>query len=274
MAVSKKFIDLEKVISEKNPSLAKWLPGPILGWLKRLVHEDDCNRFIEKNGHLRDHEFVEAVLNEVGAKIEVRGLEYIPLTGGVIVAANHPLGGLDGVGLMKAVASRRLDIRFIVNDILLAMTGFGNLFVGVNKHGANSRDGLRLMDETFASENCTLFFPAGLVSRRQNGIIRDLDWHKSFISKAVQHRRPVVPCFISGRNSEFFYNLASWRKKLGVKANIEMAWLVDEIYKQRGQTIRFQFGPPISPEQFTREKTHAEWAAWLKNEVYLLNSEY
>lgn len=271
MPVSTKFFDLEKVIFEKNPTLSKWLPGPILGWLKRLVHENEVNIFIEKNGHLRDHEFVQAVLDEVGVKIEVRGLEHIPLTGGVIVAANHPLGGLDGVGLMKAVGQRRPDIRFIVNDILMAMTGFGSLFVGVNKHGANSRDGLRLMDETFASENCTLFFPAGLVSRRQNGVIRDLDWHKSFISKAVQHRRPVVPCFISGRNSDWFYNLYSWRKKLGVKANIEMAWLVDEIYRQRNQTIRFQFGPAILPDHFTKEKTHAEWAAWLKENVYRLN---
>jgi putative hemolysin len=271
--VAEKFIDLKKLIESKNPTLAKWLPSPILNWIRKIIHEKDANRFIAQNGHLRNLEFVAAVMEELQITIRVTGLENIPTSGGCIVAANHPLGGVDGVALMQAVGSKRADIRFFVNDLLLYMTGFGELFVGVNKHGTNPREALKLMDSIFGSDKCILFFPAGLVSRRQNGIIRDLDWQKSFIAKAVQHQKPIVPTFIGGKNSDFFYNLANWRKKLGIKANLEMFFLVQEMYKQKGNTIDFHFGKPIEPTVFTKEKTTTEWAAWLKSEIYSMEKK-
>ncbi len=268
---TEKFIDLQKVFAEKNPTLAKWLPSPALDWIRKTVHEDDINRFMAVNGHLRNLDFVHAVMREMGATSRATGLENIPPTGGCIIAANHPLGGRDGVALMDAVGERRQDIRFFVNDILLHLRGFGDYFVGVNKHGANPREGLRLMDSVFNSENCVLFFPAGLVSRRgPDGSIRDLEWQKSFLAKAVQYQKPIVPAFIGGQNSDFFYNLANWRKKLGVKANIEMFFLVDELYKQRGKAVEIKFGKAVEPGFFTKEKSTAEWAAWLKEEVYRL----
>ncbi len=267
------FIDVEKVIASKNTWLAKLLPSFIVRYLKKIIHEDEINRFIRESANLKNHDFVEATYKEMGAKIEVKGLENIPLTGGCIVAANHPLGGLDGIGLMYAVGKRRKDIRFFVNDILLHLQNFGELFVGVNKHGKNAKENLRLMDEIFASDNCVLFFPAGLVSRRQNGIVKDLEWQKSFITKAIKYRKPIVPAYINGKNSDFFYSLAHWRKKLGVKANIEMLYLADEMYRQRNQTIEFIFGKPILPEQLTNDKTHLEWAQILKEYVYQLKND-
>ena len=246
------FIDVEKIIVSKNSTIAKLLPNFILNYLKRIIHEDEINIFIRTNGHLKNHEFVEAVFKEMGARINVKGIENIPLTGGCIIAANHPLGGLDGIGLMKAVGERRKDIRFFVNDILLNLQNFGQLFVGVNKHGKNAKENLRLMDEIFASDNCVLFFPAGLVSRRQNGIIRDLEWQKSFINKAISYSKPIIPAYIGGQNSNFFYNLANWRKRLGIQGNIEMLYLADEMYNQKNQTIEVIFGEPIQPNHFTK----------------------
>jgi putative hemolysin len=265
-----KFIDVEKVFREKNPTVAGLLPRFVLNYVKRIVHEDDINRFIAKNGQLRDHDFVQACLDEVGVRTHAIGAENIPKTGGCIVVANHPLGGLDGLGLMQVVGQHRPDIRFFVNDILLNLQGFGELFVGVNKHGKNPKENLRLMDEVFASDQCVLFFPAGLVSRRQEGVIQDLEWQKSFVAKATQYQKPILPAFIGGRNSNFFYTFANWRKRLGIKANLEMFFLVDEIYKQRNQTIDFHFGKPIPPSHFTKEKNHAAWAQALKAHIYTL----
>lgn len=267
------FIDVEKVIASKNPTLAKLLPGFVLRYLKRIIHEDEINRFIHASANLRNLDFAEATVKEMGAYLEASGLDNIPTTGGCIIAANHPIGSLDGVGLMTIVGKRRKDIRFFVNDILQHLQNFGELFVGVNKHGKNAKENLRLMDEVFASDYCVLFFPAGLVSRRQNGEIRDLEWQKSFISKAIRYNKPIIPTYIDGQNSNFFYSLAYWRKKLGIKANIEMLYLADEMYLQKNKTIKFIFGQPIQPEQFTKEKSHAEWAQILKEHIYNLKKD-
>ncbi len=269
----KPFIDVRKVIADKNKTLAQALPNFVINYLKRIVHEDEVNKFIDINGHLRNHEFVNACFAEMGAKVTFAGLDNIPKTGGCIIAANHPLGGLDAIGLMHIVGQKRPDMRFFVNDILLNLQGFGELFVGVNKHGKNPKENLRLMDEIFASDNCVLFFPAGLVSRRQNGIVRDLEWQKSFVTKAVRYDKPIIPTFIGGENSHFFYNLANIRKKIGIKANIEMLYLADEMYRQRNQTLNYVFGEPLSKERFSREKNHLEWAQKLKEYVYRLSDD-
>lgn len=267
------FIDIENVIRSKNPSLAKVLPSFILKYLKRIIHENDINDFINEYGHLRNHDFVAATFDEMGAQLTIHGIENIPISGGCIIAANHPLGGLDGISLMKAVGERRKDIRFFVNDILLNLQNFGELFVGVNKHGKNAKENLRLMDEVFASDNCVLFFPAGLVSRRQNGVIKDLEWQKSFISKAIRYKKPIIPTYVKGANSNFFYNLANWRKKLGIKANIEMLYLVDEMYSQKNKRIDIIFGKPIDSSFFTNQYNHSEWAQILKEYIYTLEKD-
>ena len=264
------FIDVKKILEDKNKAVAKMLPDFIVNYLKRIVHEDEINHFIELNGHLKDHDFVTACFAEMGAKVTYTGLDNIPKTGGCIIAANHPLGGLDAIGLMHIVGKQRPDIRFFVNDILLNLQNFGELFVGVNKHGKNPKENLRMMDEVFASDNCVLFFPAGLVSRRQRGVIRDLEWQKSFVTKAVRYNKPIVPTFIGGENSHFFYNLANWRKRLNIKTNLEMLFLADEMYRQRNQTINYVFGEPLSTNRFTREHNHLEWAQLLKDYVYRL----
>lgn len=267
------FIDIENVIRSKNPSLLRFLPNFILKYLKRIIHENEINDFIDKNGHLKNHDFVDATFKEMGANLTVFGIENIPSSGGCIIAANHPLGGLDGIGLMKAVGEYRKDIRFFVNDILLNLQNFGELFVGVNKHGKNAKENLRLMDEVFASDNCVLFFPAGLVSRRQSTGIKDLEWQKSFITKAIRYKKPIIPTFIKGANSDFFYGLAQWRKRLGIKANIEMLYLADEMYKQKNKPIEIIFGKPIEPDTFTSVHNHFEWAQILKEYIYTLEND-
>jgi len=189
-------------------------------------------------------------------------------TGRFIIASNHPLGGLDGMALMQAVGRVRKDLVFPVNDILMNVPGLQPLFIPINKHGKNT-DNARIIDETFASDKIVLYFPAGLVSRKQKGgVIRDLEWKKTFISKARRYHRDVVPVHISGKNSDFFYNLSNWRRRLGIKANLEMLYLVDEMVKQKDKPIRITFGRPIPWQTFDKSRTDSEWAAWVKERVY------
>ena len=266
-----KFIDLEKVIAGKNPRLLKWIPRFILNYIKKVIHEDDLNDAINRNNDKFGYDFAAATLKEFDPQLIVSGIENIPLEGGCIIASNHPLGGLDGIAFMVTVGGVRKDIRFLVNDLLLNLKNYGEIFVPVNKHGKNSKDNIRLYEEIYSSDVCVLIFPAGLVSRRnKSGIIMDLDWKKSFINKSIKYQKPVIPLYIGGNNSSFFYNLAYYRKKLGIKANIEMFYLVDEMYKQKGKTIEFIFGKPISPASFTNDFSEHHWAQEVKKHVYAL----
>ncbi|MGM0946046.1 MAG: 1-acyl-sn-glycerol-3-phosphate acyltransferase [Bacteroidota bacterium] len=271
--MSKKYIDIEKAIASKNPKLLKWLPGFAISYIKKVTHETWINEVMNKIGHLKGLEFVNAVIEEFGMEVELIGEEKIPLSGGFIVASNHPLGGLDGIALMYAIGRIRPDIRFLVNDLLMAFENFQPIFVPVNKHGKNSFKALDTIDEVFAKDFAVLLFPAGLVSRKSENGIQDLVWKKSFITKAKKYGKEILPCFIKGRNSKFFYNLASWRKKIGVKANIEMFYLADEMYKQKGQKVRIRLGDCIRPEQLDSSKSDLQWAAFVKKKVYELEME-
>ncbi|MDF2447648.1 MAG: glycerol acyltransferase [Bacteroidota bacterium] len=263
-----KFIDVEKVLKEKAFKLYKWLPGFAIKWLKRKLHEDDINSAML---HLKDDEGLEfnrKGLERLGAKVESIHAELIPRTGSIIIAANHPLGGLDGMALIKSVGDVRPDVRFFVNDILKNLKNYGEIFVAVNKVGASSTRSLRTMEEVFMTECAVLFFPAGLVSRKENGIVRDLPWKKSFVTQAIDHKRMIQPVFIEGKNSEFFYNFARLRKKIGIKANIEMLFLPDEMFKARKETIRIHYSKPFDSQLLTERKTHKEWSDLIYQYIY------
>ncbi|MBK7389304.1 MAG: 1-acyl-sn-glycerol-3-phosphate acyltransferase [Bacteroidetes bacterium] len=272
-AENKKFIDIDAIFKAKNPGLYRILPRFIFSYLKRVAHQDDINDFIRRHGHRQEFDFVDAIVDEFGANIEVAGTENIPKTGGCIFAANHPLGALDAMALVQIVGRTRKDIRFIVNDILLQLKNLKGIFIGVNKHGKNTPDIYANLDDLYASGSGVLIFPAGLVSRKRNGKIRDLDWRKSFITKARKNELDVIPVFIKGKNSEFFYNLARFRERIGIKANIEMLYLADEMYRQKNQTITVIFGKPIPHQMFDKSRTDQEWAQLVKEHVYCIAEE-
>ena len=267
-------IDIEKAFIDKNPTLYKFLPKFILNKLKRLIHQDEINEIILANSGKKGIEFSTDSLNQMGVKTCSLGFENIPKKGGVIVAANHPLGGLDGVAIIKEVGKIRQDIHVLVNDILLQIKNFEPIFVPINKIGKNPRLYLKHVDDLYASNKCIILFPAGMVSRRQEQKkISDLQWQKSFITKAIKHKRNIVPVFISGKNTKRFYNIAYWRKKIGIKSNIEMLFLADEMFKQKGNTIMFKFGKAIPWKTFTNSN-NLIWAQKIKKHVYLLEKDH
>jgi putative hemolysin len=265
-------IDIKNVLYSKNPSLARAIPAFVINYLKRIVHQEELNEFLGKYGHLRDAELIAAGLMHFKIKYSVSGTENIPEKGRYIFVSNHPLGGLDGLVFIFELSKHFPDIKFPVNDILTNIKNLSGIFLPVNKHGLQGKDAARMMEEAYSSDCQILYFPAGLCSRKKRGIIRDLQWHKSFISKSVQHQRDIVPAFFSGRNSNFFYNLANIRKLLGIKANIEMLYLADEMFKQKDKEIRLVFGKPIPWETFDRTKPALEWADWVKTKSYDLES--
>lgn len=262
-------VDIEAVIRAKNPGLLRWIPGFLLRYIKRIIHQEHINDFIRRHGDKQSHAFVNEIIREFGVHISWDGLEHIPEQGGFIIAANHPIGGLDAMALIHVIAKKRADQKFIVNDVLLHIRNLSDLFLGVNKHGKNPAATLDMLDSWYSSGCAMLIFPAGLVSRKQKGgLIRDLEWKKSFITKSKKFDRAIVPVHISGSNSKFFYNLARLRARLGIKANIEMFYLMDEMYHQMGKNIHVRIGAPIAPSTFHAGHSDQEWAARVKDHVY------
>ena len=268
----KKHIDIEEVIRSKNPRLLKVLPRFLKNYLKKVLHENDMNLFLDEHGDRTGMDFGNKVLQEMGVMVHVKGLENIPSSGGLVVASNHPLGGLDALALLQMLSKKRTDFKFIVNDILTQFKNLQDLFIGVNKHGTTAVQSLAEIDKQYASESVTLIFPAGLVSRKQKGVVRDLEWKKSFITKAKKHKRNIMPVFIEASNSKGFYNLAMWRKRFGIKANIEMLYLIDEMYRQKNKSITIVFGKVLPYELFDKQHTDMEWAQKMKEHVYAIAS--
>lgn len=266
-------INIDNVLKEKSPRLYKILPRFIINWLKKTLHEKDINQILIDLKEEHEIGFINNGLIKLGVKSEGIGTNNIPNKNGVILVANHPLGGLDGVAMIQQISNVRNDINFLVNDVLTHINKLKPYFIPINKHGKNSRKNLLKIDQLYKSDCCIVLFPAGLVSRRQkNNKIEDLEWKKSFVTKARKHNKTIIPVHVNGLNSPKFYNLSYWRKKLRIKLNIEMLFLADEMFKQQGATITFTFGKPINPEKLHNRFTDLEWAQKIKNHVYELEN--
>lgn len=265
-------INVRKVLLSKNKSLGKIIPSFVINYLERIVHQDELNVLLYDSRNRKDYDFVEDGLKFLRTTYKAYGQENLPREGRFIFVSNHPLGGLDGLVFINELSKYYSEIKFPVNDLLMNLQNLSGIFLPINKHGMLGRSAAEGIEQAYASGSQILYFPAGLCSRKSKGVIRDLAWHKSFITKAVQYKRDVVPAYFAGRNSEFFYNLANIRSFLGIKANIEMLYLPDEMFRQRGKEIKLIFGKPIPWQTFDRSRNPAEWAGWVKSKSYELQS--
>ena len=241
-------IDVDQVLRQRLPRHYGRIPRFVVNWLKRTICQDELNRVAANVFPRRGVEAAAMALQEFGVTIEVEGTDNVPTDGRFVFASNHPLGGLDGLALIS-VLGRRYEgkVRFVVNDLLSAIEPLEDLFLPVNKHGRQSRECARLIEEQCAGDNQIIAFPAGLCSRmRSGGEVHDLKWNKFFVTHAVKYRRDIVPVYFEGRNSMFFYRLAKLRERLGLKFNIEMIYLPSEMIKSRNSVFRIRFGKPIS----------------------------
>lgn len=269
-----KTIDIEKILQSKMGKKARFVPAFAIRWLKRIVHEDEVNAFLWESRNLTGTEWLKACVRYLDMTLHIEGRENLPdKDDGKLYTfvSNHPLGGEDGVAL-GAIIGEHYDgrFRYLVNDLLLNLPGLRPVSIGINKTGRQSRDFPRMVEAGFQSDNHMLMFPAGLNSRKKNGVIHDLPWKKTFISKSVEYHRDVVQIYFSGRNSERFYRIANWQKKLHLKVNIAMLFLVDEMYRNVHKTFTIKIGKPIPWQTFDKSRTPVQWAQWVEDKVYEL----
>jgi len=264
-------IDIKAVFREKNPRLASLLPGFIYRYLHRALVVDEINELLRLHGHKKGFDFAGAVIDQFNVTVDVTGEDHLPEGGPFIFVSNHPLGGFDGALIMKVVGEKyNRKYRVLVNDILINIKNMEGYFVPVNKHGAQAIENVRRIDQIFQSDDHVMTFPAGLVSRRRRGEIKDPEWKKNFITKAVQYKRDVVPIHMTGRCSNFFYNLANLRKFLGIKSNLEMFFLPRETFRHRNEHYTITIGKPVSYKTFDKRYKPAEWAAKMRDHCYNL----
>ena len=271
--VSEKTIDIEKVLKDKMGAKAKFVPGFLVRWLKRIVHQDEINAFLWENRDKTGVEWLEACVSYLDIKLEIEGKENLPAADDkrlYTLVSNHPLGGQDGVAL-GAIVGRHFDgrFRYLVNDLLMNLPGLAPLCIPINKTGSQSRNFPAMVKAGFESNNHMLMFPAGLCSRRHNGLIRDIPWSKTFISKSVEYQRDIIPIHFSGQNSNFFYRLANFSDRF-LPFNLAMIFLADEMYKNVHKSFQIKIGKPIPWQTFDKSKSPQEWAQFVREQVYSL----
>ena len=272
--VTERTIDIDAILQSKMGNKARRVPRFVVNWLKHIVHQDEVNSFLWDAKDLQGTPWLQAGIDFLDNKIVVKGMEnLLDDSDGkrYTFVSNHPLGGIDGIAIGSIIGKRYNDnFRYLVNDLLMNLPGLAPLCIPINKTGKQSRDFPAMVEAGFASSHHMLMFPAGLCSRKTDGQIRDLPWKKTFITKSVESQRDVVPIHFGGQNSEKFYRIANICKRLNLKFNVAMLFLVDEMYKNVGKTFRVAIGKPIPWQTFDKSKTPMEWAKFVQDTVYKL----
>lgn len=262
-------VRLPQIVADRSPALARAIPPFAYRMLNRLLHVRQINTILNRYADLSGMDFVAAVLRYLDATVVVHGLENLRSAQRPIVVSNHPLGGLDGLAMLQTVSSVHPGPVVPANDFLTAIPQMQPLMVPVNKHGSN-RDRRDALIGVFATAPALVHFPAGLCSRLQGGVLCDLPWYKSFVTMARRFGRPIVPAYVDARNSMRFYRAAWLRKISGMRFNIEMILLPDEMYRKRGSTLHIHFGQPILPHELPAIGPDPVVAERLRRSVYLI----
>ena len=276
VAVTEKTIDIDEILKGKMGPKAKFVPGFVVSWLKRIAHQDQVNAFLWESRDKVGVDWLEECVKYLDMTLKIERKDNLPSPDDkrlYTFVSNHPLGGEDGVAL-GAIIGRHYNgrFRYLVNDLLMNLPGLAPLCIPINKTGKQNRNFPAMVEAGFRSDNHMLMFPAGLCSRRHNGVIEDIRWSKTFISKSVEYQRDIVPIHFSGQNSNFFYRLANFSDRF-LPFNLAMLFLVDEMYKNVHKTFEIRIGKPIPWQTFDKSKTPMEWAQFVKRQVYLLGKE-
>lgn len=246
-------IDLGAVLKAKGVKV----PGAVVGAASRLLCVAELNALLRAAYPARGSAFGRRIagLLDITVRVEWGGQDAgRALSGPVVFVSNHPLGGMDGIALITVLGERFGDdtVRCPVNDLLMAVEPLRDMFLPINKYGSQARRATAAINAAWENPGIHMvMFPAGLVSRqqREGGPVADLEWQKSFAAKALATGRTVIPVRFEGRNSPWFYRVARWRKRLGIKVNVEQALLPRQLFHQRGRTLTIRFLPAITPDK-------------------------
>jgi hypothetical protein len=268
-----KTIDIEKVIRNSKSKLVRSLPKFIVRFIIKIVHQDEMNATIHNNRHKTGVPFINDVLKEWNVNIVVNGGANVPKTGRFVFVANHPVGGMDSLAFLSAINRFYPEVISPSNQLFNYIPNLHPVILGINVFGINTRETVEKFNQLFESDSQIMIFPAGEVSRRRDGVILDPAWQKTFITKAIQNKRDIIPVHISGRNSNFFYSIANLRKCLGIKLYFETMLLPREMIRQRNSTVTLTFGSLIHWQNFTSEKSQNDWAQLVKEIVYNISAD-
>ena len=269
-------LDIEGILRKRIPlRKQKFIPGFLYRALARLIHQDELNEILRISYPSQGSEFSQKVLKHLDVDVEVEGVDNLPTSDRrVVFASNHPLGGLDGIALIAVLGQRYGDenIRFLVNDLLMNVEPLNTVFLPINKYGSQARAAAEAINAEYASDRQIVIFPAGLVSRlHPGGEVHDLKWQKAFVQKAFENNRDIVPIRFVAMNRKRFYRLAKWRKKFGIKVNIEQATLPAELCASRGKRFRIIIGEPISISELKKSgKSFPQLAEEIRSHIYTL----
>lgn len=266
-------VDIDATLKSRLPKrYYRLLPRAAVRWIERTICQDELNGILDRTAGKHDADFCDVVLDDLGITYEISHHENLPDNGRAIFVSNHPLGALDGIAIIDFLSKHySTNVKFVVNDLLMAVKPLDGVFLPINKHGKQSRQSSDTIDRWMESDSPMIIFPAGLVSRKQKEGIKDLDWQKMFVNKAIKFHRDIIPLYFSGNNSSFFYNFAKLRTRLGLKFNIEMIYLPREIFRSRNSRFRITVGNAIPWTGLKGGLKAADEAKHIKEIVYRLN---
>ncbi|MDE7381061.1 MAG: 1-acyl-sn-glycerol-3-phosphate acyltransferase [Muribaculaceae bacterium] len=250
-------INLDKILrSRLGGWKGKLIPGFLIRMLEKIIHQSELNELLRSAYPNCGSAFSKEILQHLNISVDVAGLNGLPQAEPFIFASNHPLGGLDGIALVAVLGNHYGDenMKVLVNDMLMNVEPLRELFLPVNKYGSQGRNSISLLNNALSEGKQLVMFPAGLVSRLgDDGTIADLRWQKSFVSKALEFNRRIVPVRFEALNSPRFYKAARRRLKSGLKFNIEQILLPSEIFRSRNKRFKISFGTPIDADALHRE---------------------
>lgn len=242
-------LNIEQAVQQKFPKFQHtrpWIKKPTLGFLRKITHEQEVNRFLERHQDLRGFDFIDEVLNyfNFSYSISHRDRSNIPATGRVVIVANHPLGALDGLSLLKLVGEIRRDVKIVANDMLMNFSALGNLFLPVDNLSKTTRKSSvsRIID-SLNNEEAVIVFPAGEVSRIRPSGVRDGKWNAGFLNFAKKTNAPVLPIYVGARNSSLFYSASMVYKPLSGMM------LAHEMFNKNSKNITMRVGEAIPFQQ-------------------------
>lgn len=266
-------LNVEKMIASKYPKLQnnKIIKGAISKFADSIVHQEEINDFLETNSHLGSFEFIDEALENLNFDYSVshKDMENIPSSGRVVIIANHPLGGLDALALIKLLSKVRKDIKVVANDFLEVFEPIKPLLININNFKARQKkESIAKVYEALENEMALLIFPSGEVSRASAAGIRDKKWHKGFLKFAHRSNSPILPIFIGGKNSKTFYSVSTINKKLS------SLLLSNEMFKQKNKSIEIIVGEMIPNENITPKGIQQDKLIELyKKQIYNLKSK-
>ncbi|SFE83075.1 lysophospholipid acyltransferase family protein [Nitrosomonas sp. Nm166] len=240
--------------------------------LKKLLHQEEINSFIETHRHLEGLEFNDAVLEHFNFTFQVSSKDRarIPDQRRVLIVANHPLGSLDGLALLKLISEIRSDVKIVATTMLNCIDPLQSLLLSVDNlsKSANHRGSMNQIIEALEADQAVILFPTGEVSRISPMGIRDGKWKTGFLSLAKKTKTPIVPVYIGGKNSTLFYGLSSIYKPLGTMM------LINEMFNKKGSEILFRIGKPIPWESIAAmDLSKKAVAKLMRKQVYLLGKK-